>query len=358
MGLDSMNSKIFLLSNALGALCISSCISSPAMAEIPQLRIQSGGFDVRLTAGAAVQGATFDDNDNSTDNSDQEFDIFARINAEWTSPSGIVIGANIEQTNQNRETEALNTGEIYGFVAADYGRLEIGKQDGPADTLAFAAPVIALGQIRGDFSRYAGSQALLKPLDTRDSFKVIYLSPPISGFRAGVSWSPEFKQNSKAVDPRSRVLVKDAIELGLQFQQPVNDWVLGVSAGYAFGNADTITTRADLNSWSLGAEARKGPLRIGGAYVNRGDSNRITRGFDQREVNAGVAWVEENWGVSVSGAYTESSERNNRLLGVGGFYAITPNVQIRSDIVQFRESRPGQTAESGVVAMLELQFSI
>ncbi len=107
-----------------------------------------------------------------------------------TTPSGVIIGANVEKTNQDRETEALNTGEIYGFIASDWGRLEVGKQDGPADTLAFSAPVIALGQVRGDFSRYAGSQALLKPLDTQDSFKVIYLSPPVSGFRAGVSWSP------------------------------------------------------------------------------------------------------------------------------------------------------------------------
>ncbi|HQS68072.1 MAG TPA: porin, partial [Novosphingobium sp.] len=278
--------------------------------------------------------------------------------AEWTSPSGIVVGANIEANNRDRETESLETGEIYGFVASDYGRLEVGLQDGAADMLGMAAPVIALGQIRGDFSRYAGSIALLRTLDTQDSFKVLYLSPPIKGFRAGASWSPKFRQNADAANPRSRVIVKDAVELGLQFQQPVGEWVLGASGGYAFGNADPITQRADLASWSVGAQARRGQLRIGGAYVRRGESNRLERDFNQWEVNGGVAWVEDKWGVSASSSFTKSSERSNRLFAVGGFYALTPNIQIRSDLVQFRERRVGRAAENGVVGILELQLTI
>lgn len=331
--------------------------ASAAHAQLGPVRLQTGGFDIRVTAGGAVQGATFDDSPTSR-NTDGNFDVFARLNAEWTSASGIIIGMNIEGNNQQRQTEALNTGEIYGFVASDYGRVEVGQQDGPADTLSFAAPVIGLGQVRGDFSRYAGSQALLRPLDTQDSFKVIYLTPPIRGFRAGVSWSPKVSQNITAVDPRSRTILRNAVEAGLQFQQPVGKWILGASGGYTFGRADPITTRAGLNSWSVGVEARRGPLRIGGAYVNRGDSNRLERGFNQREVNGGVGWITERWGAAFSGAFTEAFDRNNRLLGLGGFYAITTNFQIRVDVVQFREERVGRTPEQGVVALLELQFTI
>ena len=134
----------------------------------------------------------------------------ARINAQWTSPGGIIIGANVEQNSRRRASEVLEAGEIYGFVASDYGRLEVGLQDGPADTLAFAAPLVALGQVRGEFSRYAGSQALLRALDTQDAFKVIYLSPPVAGFRGGVSYSPKVRRNAAAVDLRERIEVNDA----------------------------------------------------------------------------------------------------------------------------------------------------
>lgn len=346
------------ISRPVAAACALAFAAAPAAAELPQLRIQSGGFDIRLSGGAAVQGAVFDDEDPRTDGSDGEIDLFARLNAEWTSPGGIIIGANIEQTNQQRETESLNTGEVYGFIASDYGRLEVGKQDGPADTLSFNAPVIALGQVRGDFSRYAGTQALLRAQDTRDAFKIIYLSPPISGLRGGVSWSPRVRQNSSAPDRRSRIILDDAFEFGLQYQRPFGDWIVGLSGGYATGEARAITTRQNLNSWSIGTEARRGPLRIGAAYVDRGNSNRLENDFDQWEVNAGVGWVEDRWGVSASAAITEARTLSNRLFGIGAFYSLTPNIQLRSDIVQFRERRLGGAGDDGIVALLEIQFSI
>ena len=264
----------------------------------------------------------------------------------------------IESTATRRASEVLEAGEIYGFVASDYGRLEVGLQDGPADTLAFAAPLVALGQVRGEFSRYAGTQALLRALDTQDAFKVIYLSPPVGGLRGGVSYSPKVRRNAAAVDSRDRIEVDNAFELGLQYQQPVGDWILGASGGYATGEADPITTRADLNSWSVGAEARRGPLRIGAAYVDRGDSNRLDRGFDQWEVNGGVGWVTQGWGVAGSVALTRASDRENRLIGVGGYYQLHPNIQIRADVVSFREERFLIATDSGIASVVEIQFTI
>jgi len=342
---------------ALGAVMLAAG-AAHADEGLPRLQVQWEGFDIRLTGGAAAQGAVFNDDDPATDSPDAKVDLFARINAQWTSPDGIIIGFNAEQNSRRRASEVLEAGEIYGFVASDYGRVEVGLQDGPADTLAFAAPLVALGQVRGEFSRYAGSQALLRALDTQDAFKVIYLSPPIGGLRGGVSWSPKVRRNATAVDSRDRIEVNDAFEFGLQYQLPVGDWILGASGGYATGKADPLTTRADLDSWSVGAEVRRGPLRIGGAYVDRGDSNRLDRGFDQWEVNGGVGWVTPEWGVAGSAACTKASDRKNRLFGVGGFYQLHPNIQLRADVVQFREERFGISADDGIVSIVEVAFTI
>lgn len=332
--------------------------ASIARAELPRLEVQWEGFDIRLSGGAAAQGAVFEDDEVTTESPDAQIDLFARLNAQWTSPDGIVVGVNVEQNSRRRASEVLEAGEIYGFVASDYGRVEVGLQDGPADTLAFAAPLVALGQVRGEFSRYAGTQALLRALDTQDAFKVIYLSPPVEGLRGGVSWSPTVRRNPEAVDLRERIELDNAFEFGLQYQRPVGDWILGLSGGYAIGDADPITTRADLNSWSVGAEARKGPLRIGGAYVDRGDSNRLDRGFDQWEVNGGVGWVTPDWGVSGSVAYTKASDRENRLIGAGGFYQLHPNIQVRADVVQFREEQLLVGVNDGVAVVAEILFTI
>lgn len=332
--------------------------ATAAQAELPRLEFQFEGFDVRLSGGAAAQGAVFNDDDVTTESPDAKVDLFARLNAQWTSPDGIIVGLNVEQNSRRRASEVLEAGEIYGFVASDYGRVEVGLQDGPADTLAFAAPLVALGQVRGEFSRYAGTQALLRALDTQDAFKVIYLSPPVGGLRGGVSWSPKVRRNAAAVDLRERIEVDNAFEFGLQYQQPVGDWILGASGGYARGEADAVTTRADLNSWSVGAEARRGPLRIGAAYVDRGDSNRLDRGFDQWEINGGVSWVTDDWGVAGSTALTKASDRENRLFGIGGYYRIHPNIDLRADVVQFREERFLISTDEGIAAVMEVQFRI
>jgi predicted porin len=345
---------------ALVAVPVAVLAASPAAAEqgLPRIEAQWGGFDIRLTGGAASQGAVFSDDEVTSSSPDVRVDLFARINAQWTSPGGIIVGFNAEQNSRRRASEVLEAGEIYGFVASDYGRVEVGLQDGPADTLAFAAPLVALGQVRGEFSRYAGTQALLRALDTQDAFKVIYLSPPIGGLRGGVSWSPKVRRNADAVDSRERIELNNAFEFGLQYQQPVGDWILGASAGYATGEADPLTTRQNLESWSIGAEARHGPLRIGGAYVDRGDSNRLATGFDQWEINGGIGWVTSVWGVSGSAAYTKASDRDNRLFGVGGFYRFHPNIELRADVVQFREERFLVSGNDGVASVVEIVLTI
>jgi len=325
---------------------------------LPRLEVQWEGIDIRLTAGAAAQGAAFNDDEVTTSSPDAKVDLFARLNAQWTSPDGIIIGFNAEQNSRRRASEVLEAGEIYGFVASDYGRIEVGLQDGPADTLAFAAPLVALGQVRGEFARYAGTQALLRALDTQDAFKIIYLTPPVGGLRGGMSYSPKVRRNAVAVDSRDRIEVNDAFEFGLQYQQPVGDWILGASAGYARGEADPSTTRADLNSWSVGAEARRGPLRIGGAYVDRGDSNRLDFNFDQWEVNGGVGWITPKWGVAGSAALTRSTGRENRLIGIGGFYQVHPNIQLRADVVSFRDERDGLSFDEGIASVVEVLFTI
>ncbi|MFN4018903.1 MAG: porin [Erythrobacter sp.] len=343
---------------ALGVALLGGSVAQAEEQGLPRLEAHWEGFDIRLTGGVAVQGAVFNDDVVTTDSPDAKVDLFARLNAQWTSPGGIIIGVNAEQNSRRRASEVLDAGEIYGFVSSDYGRVEVGLQDGPADTLAFAAPLVALGQVRGEFSRYAGTQALLRALDTQDAFKVIYLSPPIGGLRGGVSWSPKVRRNAAAVNSRDRIEVDNAFEFGLQYQQPVGDWILGASAGYVTGEADPITTREDLRSWSVGAEARRGPLRIGGAYVDRGDSNRLAPGFDQWEVNGGVGWVTPEWGVAGSAAYTKASDRKNRLFGVGGFYRIHPNIELRADVVQFREERFLISVNEGIASVVEVQFTI
>ncbi len=330
--------------------------ASAAIPELPELRLERGGLDIRLGGVVSGQTALVEENSAGRARLATGYDASVRINAEWVTTGGVLFGAYIDQGRISRETEVLQTGEAFAFVSSDFGRLEVGLQDGGNDQLAFRAPILGLGQVRGDFSRYAGTQALVVAPDTGDAFKIVYLSPPIAGFRAGVSWAPKFQRNQRDPDPTDRTILRNAIEIGATFQQPVGDWVLGVSSGYVTAQAAPETRRQGLKAWNIGLDVRNGPLRIGGSFVDRGDSNRRTPGFNQREVSAGIAWVMPRWGASASMARTTASTERNRLFAVGGFYALNRNIQLRADITRFVERETGRSARRGIVGLMELAF--
>jgi hypothetical protein len=314
----------------------------------------AGAVNVALHGAVSVQEGVVEGADKNFGAKDTNVDGYLRLIGDWTSSQGWLVGANLE-TSTRRTTQSLKSGEAYVYFSSELGRIEVGRQYGAANSLSFHAPDIALGQIRGDFARYAGTQAVLSPFDSADSPKVIYLSPPVDGVRVGVSWAPRDTSNLAAPDPRDRTLQRDVVEFGAQYQHPVGDWVLGASTGYTHGNADASTQRRDIASWSVGLDARRGALRLGAAYVDRADSNVFIRDFDQDEINAGVAWVEDRWGLAVSASSSRASQYFNRLAAAGGYYALTPHLTLRADVVAFDEHDGGLPRRHGVTLVSEIE---
>ncbi|PHR57781.1 MAG: hypothetical protein COA47_11435 [Robiginitomaculum sp.] len=276
--------------------------------------------------------------------------------------NGWLVGLRVEvdqdfdaESDADPTADDVELDEIYGYVSTPWGRIEIGEQDGPADTFALHAPTVGTGQIRGDFARYAGSVARLKPFDSQDTFKVIYLSPPIGGLRFGASWGPELRVNPTNPDPRRRTLQSDPIEFAAQYQTPINDkMVLAISGAYVTANSNPITGREDIDSWSIGAEARWNKLRLGGAYVVRGDSNAAF-GRDEEEFNAGASWREEKWTIASSYAHITRFGSSRNLYGLGGSFRLTKNLILRSDFVVFDEKFISGNTRNGTVALVDLR---
>jgi predicted porin len=315
-----------------GVLAIS-LLASMAVAPAWALDYQAGEVNIDVILAASAQGAYFKNGPDGETDSDGNLLGFGRLNFEWVSDAGRVYGLRAEAQNGSRRSEALSADEIYAYFASEYGRFELGRQDGAADVMSFHAPILALGQIRGDFSEYVGINATLSPTDTRDSPKLVYLSPPVRGLRLGVSYAPEFTVNKDSSNPRRRIIQKDAVEAAAQYSQPLaKDWSLGVSASLTRGNSDPVTERRDLSAWGTGIELRREELVIGAAYVDNGDSNDATA-VNEREFNAGIAWRGEKWGAAFSWARNDSIPLDVTLLGVGGYYSINQYVVLRADAV-------------------------
>ena len=316
-----------------------------AAARAGALEYQFGEVEAELLLAASAQGATFRDGPDGENESDMNLLGLARLNLEWISDAGRVYGVRAEIDEGIRRSEELAADELYAYFASELGRIELGRQDGAADVMSFHAPVMALGQVRGDFAQYAGFVASLSPTDTRDSPKLVYLSAPIRGLRFGASYAPEFTVNEAALDPQRRIIQKDAIEVAAQYLAPLgNDWSLGASVAHVRGSADPQTERRDLSSWGVGFELRREELIIGAAIVDNGDSNDLTR-VQEQEWNVGVAWRAERWGTALSFARNESIPVDLSIFGIGGFYSINDHIVLRADAVHIDEHR--RTGSSG-----------
>lgn len=330
-----------------GAAALTLGLAAPAQAE---LRQDFGEVSIVANGGVSLTGALIDDPMLSDGiEEDGDIDASGSLNLEWTSETGLILGAFASGDTADNRPDTLKNDRLYGYAASEWGRAEIGLTSGPARRMTFYAPVIGAGQIRGDFARYAGRSALLWPVDSRQAFKIAYFSPPIGGLRVGVSWAPE-------VD-RLEAVQKDVFEVGAQYERPVGAWVLGASAAYVHGSADTLGL-SDIDSWSFGVQARKGKLVIGGAYVDRGDSNLFRTGFDQSEVNIGIAWREDGWAVAASAARTWANGFDNDLLGLGGSYNIGKHVTLTTDIIGMRQKDALGVNRSGVVLVAGIDLRI
>lgn len=314
-----------------------------------------GKLQLRGHFGASVQGGVFDpvEAPDAGTEVDAAIDGMARLTIEYTSGSAWVFGAVANIDSGQEDIAEFERNEYYLYTASEYGRLEIGKNDGPADTLSFHAPRVGLGQVRGDFARYTGPVALLSAYDSRDAAKLTYLSPPVNGLRFGVSYAPEFEINADNPDPARRFIQENVIELGAQYIQPLGQFVVGVSGSYVIGESDPVTGRDDIQSWSAGFEIRRGKLTAGAAYVDRGKSNLSLSAPEESEWNAGISWKGEMWKLAGSVAIGDENDNTVSRYGVGAEYSLTENIYIAGDFVLLTEKGRFGDSRDGAVGLVE-----
>lgn len=188
----------------------------------------------------------------------------------------------------------------------------------------------------------------------RDAFKASYFSPPVSGFRFGVSYSPRFALNQDDPDFDDQTLQRNVVEFAANYVRPVGRWIVGGSGAVVYGDADPLTEREDIASWSVGLEASRRRLTLGAAFVDRGRSNLRATSDRETEWNIGLAWAERRWRLASSYAVTlEGDERDHRL-GAGVEVDLLRNLYFRVDGVGLLQQERGDPNQFGFVAVSEV----
>ncbi len=250
------------------------------------------------------------------------------------------------------QRDGINRRLSYAFMKGSWGDLSVGQKPGQADLLSLHAPQVGIGQIRGDFSRYAGRSALLNAYDTQNALKLDYVSPRHKPLTVGLSYAPEIKDR-RTGDIRQT----DAIEFAAQSRTALSDqWILKTSLAYV--TADSANERRqDLNSYSIGSELQYNKKwTVSGAYVYRGNSDAKI-GRDETELNFGAKYRQKKLRLALSGAQQKTRFSNKKILGIGGEYKIRKNVRFRVSGTVFIQHSNQKPSEEGTVLITDVRLS-
>ena len=150
-----------------------------------------GDFEVVLGGSLETSVATASGDRLSDDEDDRGYAFFTDaeidIDAYATILDDVDIGASI--TLDANADESVNADSAYLYTSNGFGTIEIGRTSGAEDDMALGADTIATGTggIDGDTANLGDTQVE----NSGDAAKISYFTPRISGFQAGVSYTPD-----------------------------------------------------------------------------------------------------------------------------------------------------------------------
>lgn len=226
-----------------------------------------------------------------------------------TLDNGVVVGFRAELELDRDETSgsvgaADLVDEVYFTITTGFGEFQAGSQDGIADQFLVEPPMVSKTSNRATriddseiyFFQDPVSGGAFRPVTLRsdvstsdDFLKIIYMTPRLAGFQAGISYMPEpTKGFSGFADRRDDETNEqgDIIELGLNFRNKWGSTGVKAYAAYLTGNNEApgtvgdgvlFGTADDLEEWGAGLsfefDLSGWTLEVGGAYRNTNTSN-------------------------------------------------------------------------------------
>jgi len=302
--------KYLVASTAL----ISAMMAMPAQAEL------------NMDLGGHFRGYGVYADDDTANARDFAFvrDTEIHFTGEATSDNGLTVGVHYEAVLGSTNVE---TDEAYAYFAGNWGRANLGKEDGAAYLLQVAAPsadsnVDGLRTNIQGVNTLAGVALDYDHADFRGAQRITYLTPKFSGFQAGISY---------AADNNDRATVGGAGAVGgigfdtagsfenmwegaVRWDGEFEGFGLSAGAGYSTGEvqlSDTVSSyNGDVDTWNVGLNVAFQGFSVGGAYIKTKADQAATfddlsgdvffEGGDSKTWVVGAAWDNGPYHVGVS----------------------------------------------------------
>lgn len=310
--------KKLLMSTAVAGLVAFAATPAHAQIEVSvggHTKQYLGWLDQDTNSGGVAEERSFD----HVSESELHFD------AVGVADNGLEYGFHVET-----EVDAADSGntieESYLFLSGDWGRVNMGAEDGANFLLQVAAPSAdsnvdgirqdiqpvnytatllpgteAGSTVLGNYLTAAGGAFEGIDYDNDESGKankVTYLTPVLNGFQAGLSYTPDVGDAEAAGPSYSNGLsgfniedsarFEEAYDLGARYEGTFNNVGVAFGGGYTHvENTSTAVTADDLKEWNVGLDLDIGAFGVGAVYTeenrgidDNGDSETYVVGVD------------------------------------------------------------------------------
>lgn len=198
------------------------------------------------------------------------------LSAETALDNGLTVGAHLEVQADRGDNDGVLIEKSYIYMSGDWGRVNLGEEDGVAYLMQVAAPfndskVDGLRLDIGTFSAATGGTISYATDDTGYSNKVSYFTPILNGFQAGVSFTPTIDDVdgiSVAQTDNDADDFENAMEGAMRYQGTFEGVDVALGGGYIFSalESDGGVADDDRHTWNVGANVGIADWDFGASY--------------------------------------------------------------------------------------------
>jgi len=328
--------------------------------------------DVDLEIGGYFKGyGAFVSQDESVNNDIAAFDMVRdtelHLGGETTLDNGLTVGAHFEFDADGND--AMGVDESYVYFSGNWGRVNVGTENGAGYLLQVAAPsadanVDGIAQYVSPFVTTGGLTAATldyNMVPSAKNDKITYLSPIMSGFQAGISYTPDSDaaaDNTISMTNTAAQQYEEGYEIGLRYEGEFENVGVVAGAGYAIVKEDGTTTSAtdDKEAWNIGLDLDVAAFGIGAIYMedNNGEGTGAGTG-DTETMVVGVDYTTGPFKLGVSyfnqeDKATTGVEYDRYTAGV--VYEYGPGMSFRGSVQMLDQDNAGATADADGTAVL------
>lgn len=224
--------------------------------------------------------------------------------ASTTADNGLEYGAKIEFTfeeGDDSDGDRGRTDEAMMYLEGNWGLLQLGNEDGVEDAMRLGgwSVIGGTGGHDGETFFANNASALISTAqegDTSDATKITYYTPLISGFRAGVSFTPDGGHEYDNGETDDDGDLENNIAFGVEYKGDFDQVGVHVAGRYVtseFESNDeggTDAEKEEISSFGVGANVTYAGFAFGVGYVDNDDSG-ITKTNKALGIDAG-SWVD------------------------------------------------------------------